>query len=135
MGFVAKNKKTDKYFSCVGGALIFNTQEELAKYINDIGIGVNDVSAEELVPKSLQNNTDKFVNGVLEISGDKYLFEYFSKYIGILNYNFPEITNIYITCTDSDFSAVIKLDKENKEVESRITTSISDMLKEDGWNE
>lgn len=135
MGFVVKNKKTDKYFSCVGGALIFNTQEELAKYINDIGIGVNDVSAEELVPKSLQNNTDKFVNGVLEISGDKYLFEYFSKYIGILNYNFPEITNIYITCTDSDFSAVIKLDKENKEVESRITTSISDMLKEDGWNE
>lgn len=135
MGFVAKNKKTDKYFSAVGGALIFNTQEELAKYINDIGIGVNDVSAEELVPKSLQNNTDKFVNGVLEISGDKYLFEYFSKYIGILNYNFPEITNIYITCTDSDFSAVIKLDKENKEVESRITTSISDMLKEDGWNE
>ena len=135
MGFVAKNKKTDKYFSAVGGALIFNTQEELAKYINDIGIGVNDVSAEELVPKSLQNNTDKFVNGCLEISGDKYLFEYFSKYIGILNYNFPEITNIYITCTDSDFSAVIKLDKENKEVESRITTSISDMLKEDGWNE
>lgn len=135
MGFVAKNKKTDKYFSAVGGALIFNTQEELAKYINDIGIGVNDVSTEELVPKSLQNNTDKFVNGVLEISGDKYLFEYFSKYIGILNYNFPEITNIYITCTDSDFSAVIKLDKENKEVESRITTSISDMLKEDGWNE
>lgn len=135
MGFVAKNKKTDKYFSAVGGALIFNTQEELAKYINDIGIGVNDVSAEELVPKSLQNNTDKFVNGVLEISGDKYLFEYFSKYLGILNYNFPEITNIYITCTDSDFSAVIKLDKENKEVESRITTSISDMLKEDGWNE
>lgn len=135
MGFVAKNKKTDKYFSAVGGALIFNTQEELAKYINDIGIGVNDVSVEELVPKSLQNNTDKFVNGVLEISGDKYLFEYFSKYIGILNYNFPEITNIYITCTDSDFSAVIKLDKENKEVESRITTSISDMLKEDGWNE
>ena len=135
MGFVAKNKKTDKYFSAVGGALIFNTQEELAKHINDIGIGVNDVSAEELVPKSLQNNTDKFVNGVLEISGDKYLFEYFSKYIGILNYNFPEITNIYITCTDSDFSAVIKLDKENKEVESRITTSISDMLKEDGWNE
>ena len=135
MGFIAKNKKTDKYFSAVGGALIFNTQEELAKYINDIGIGVNDVSAEELVPKSLQNNTDKFVNGVLEISGDKYLFEYFSKYIGILNYNFPEITNIYITCTDSDFSAVIKLDKENKEVESRITTSISDMLKEDGWNE
>lgn len=135
MGFVAKNKKTDKYFSAVGGALIFNTQEELAKYINDIGIGVNDVSAEELVPKSLQNNTDKFVNGVLEISGDKYLFEYFSKYIGILNYNFTEITNIYITCTDSDFSAVIKLDKENKEVESRITTSISDMLKEDGWNE
>ena len=133
MGFVAKNKKTDKYFSAVGGALIFNTQEELAKYINDIGIGVNDVSAEELVPKSLQNNTDKFVNGVLEISGDKYLFEYFSKYIGILNYNFPEITNIYITCTDSDFSAVIKLDKENKEIESRITTSISDMLKEDGW--
>ena len=129
------SKKTDKYFSAVGGALIFNTQEELAKYINDIGIGVNDVSAEELVPKSLQNNTDKFVNGVLEISGDKYLFEYFSKYIGILNYNFPEITNIYITCTDSDFSAVIKLDKENKEVESRITTSISDMLKEDGWNE
>lgn len=135
MGFVAKNKKTDKYFSAVGGALIFNTQEELAKYINDIGIGVNDVSTEELVPKSLQNNTDKFVNGVLEISGDKYLFEYFSKYIGILNYNFPEITNIYITCTDSDFNAVIKLDKENKEVESRITTSISDMLKEDGWNE
>ena len=135
MGFVAKNKKTDKYFSAVGGALIFNTQEELAKYINDIGIGVNDVSAEELVPKSLQNNTDKFVNGVLEISGDKYLFEYFSKYIGILNYNFPEITNIYITCTDSDFSAVIKLDKENKEVESRIITSISDMLKEDGWDE
>lgn len=133
MGFVAKNKKTDKYFSAVGGALIFNTQEELAKYINDIGIGVNDVSAEELVPKSLQNNTDKFVNGVLEISGDKYLFAYFSKYLGILNYNFPEITNIYITCTDSDFSAVIKLDKENKEVESRITTSISDMLKEDGW--
>ena len=135
MGFVAKNKKTDKYFSCVGGAQIFDTQEELFKYITDLDADIRDIDVEELVPKPLQSATDKFVNGVLEISGDKYLFEYFSKYLGILNYNFPEITNIYITCTDSDFNAVIKLDKENKEVESRITTSISDMLKEDGWNE